>query len=288
MKCDSCKRTLNDELVAFCEKCEKYYCMNCYTKHRNHKLIFNRLENGVLTKINTGISGAGINDTHHKYYTDEQTILRRRHCEHVKEDIESGKVIFRCEDGKVRCAECFYESKINNADPIMKTDENRLMLLLTRTYEPQNLEFEFDCDDEGTKGEEITLNLGITNNKLHDISDINVEIEAFAADPLPENTSLNMYREQMYSKYLLFKKFHFDEIKSKEAFKIELKVKIPEDGEIEKKQFTSFDEGTSDEYVKGETLNVPDRLMIYAHFTYKTCSGFRYWSYVETDIVNLK
>ena len=288
MKCNSCGKTLNDEMIAFCEKCEKHYCMDCYTKHRNHKLIFKRLENDILTRINTGITGAGINDTHHKHYTDEQTVLRRRCCEHVKEDMELGKVIFRCEDGKVRCAECFYKSKINNADPIMKTDENKLMLLLTHTYEPQNLEFEFNCDDEGTKGEEITLNLAITNNKLHDIEDININIEAFAAEPLPENTSLNMYREQMYSKYLLFKKFHFDEIKSKEPFKIELEVKIPKDGEIEKNQFTDFYEGMENEYEKNETLTVPDKLMIYAHFTYKTCSGFRYWSYVESDVVNLK
>ena len=44
MKCDSCGKTLSDEIIVFCEKCEKYYCMNCYTKHKRHKLVFKRLE----------------------------------------------------------------------------------------------------------------------------------------------------------------------------------------------------------------------------------------------------
>ena len=53
------------------------------------------------------------------------------------------------------------------------------------------------------------------NNKLHDIEDININIEAFAAEPLPENTSLNIYREQMYSRYLILKTYHFDEQQNK-------------------------------------------------------------------------
>ena len=290
MNCDSCGKILKDELVAYCEKCEKFYCMNCYTKHRNHKLVFKRLTNDVLTNINTGISGAGIGDTHHKFYTDEEWILRHQLCGHAKEDMELGKVIFYCEDSKIRCSKCFYESKMNNADPIMKNDENKLMLLLTRTYEPQNLEFTFKCDNEGIKGNEITLNLTIINNKLHDIKDIDVNIESFSANILPENTSLNAYREQMYSKYLINKTFHFDVIKSKKQLKVELKVKIPKDGEIKENQFVNFtiDEKMENEYVKEGLLKVPNELMVYAQFSYKTYSGFKYWSYVEKDIVNLK
>lgn len=290
MNCDSCGKILKDELVAYCEKCEKFYCMNCYTKHRNHKLIFKRLANDVLTNINTGISGAGIGDTHHKFYTDEEWILRHSLCLHAKEDMELGKVIFYCEDNKIRCSKCFYESKMNNADPIMKNDENKLMLLLTHTYEPQNLEFTFKCDKEGIKGNEITLNLTIINNKLHDIKDIDINIESFSANLLPENTSLNAYREQMNSKYLINKTFHFDVIKSKKQLKVELKVKIPKDGEIKVNQFVNFtiNEELENEYVKGGFLKVPNELMIYAQFSYKTYSGFKYWSYVESDIVNLK
>ena len=219
---------------------------------------------------------------------DEEWVLRHNPCPHVKEEMELEKVIFYCEDGKIRCSKCLFDSKINRANPIMKIDdENRLMLLLTHTYEPQNLEFIFNCDDNGIKGEEITLNLTIMNNKLHDIEDININIEAFAAEPLPENTSLNIYREQMYSRYLILKTYHFDEIKSKKSFKIELKVKIPKDGEIKKNQFVNISEDIENEYVKDEVLNVPDKLMIYVQFTYKTYSGFKYWSYVESDVVNL-
>ena len=198
---------------------------------------------------------------------------------------------WNCEDGKIRCSKCFYETEMNKADPMMKIDDqNELMILLTHTYEPQNLEFTIDCDDEGIKGEEITLNLNIVNNKLHDIEDIDITIEAFAAEPLPENTSLNMYREEMYSKYLIFKTLHLDIIKSNEPFKIELKVKIPKDGEIKENQFVNFscDEEKESEYVNEGLLNVPDKLMIYAQFTYKTYSGFKYWSYAEGDIIKLK
>lgn len=288
MKCDSCGKTLSDEIIVFCEKCEKYYCMNCYTKHKRHKLVFKRLTDDIITNINTGVGGAGIGDTHHKFYTDEEWVLRHNPCPHVKEEMELEKVIFYCEDGKIRCSKCLFDSKINRANPIMKIDdENRLMLLLTHTYEPQNLEFIFNCDNNGIKGEEITLNLTIMNNKLHDIEDININIEAFAAEPLPENTSLNIYREQMYSRYLILKTYHFDEIKSKKSFKIELKVKIPKDGEIKKNQFVNISEDIENEYVKDEVLNVPDKLMIYVQFTYKTYSGFKYWSYVESDVVNL-
>ena len=72
MKCDSCGKTLSDEIIVFCEKCEKYYCMNCYTKHKRHKLVFKRLTDDIITNINTGVGGAGIGDTHHKFYTDEK------------------------------------------------------------------------------------------------------------------------------------------------------------------------------------------------------------------------
>ena len=276
MNCDLCGETLKNGIIAFCEKCEKYYCMNCYTKHRKHQLIFKRLSEGRVTNINTGISGAGIGDTHQKFYKDENWVLRHHLCEHVKEDMELGKVIFYCSDGNIRCSKCFYESNLNKADPIMKNDENKLLLLLTHTYEPQNLEFTFDCDDEGIKGEEIGLHLTIINNKLHDIEDINIDIEAFAAKPLPKNTSLNMYRETMQSKYLILKTFHYDVIKSKTEFKIELKVRIPKNREINKNQIVNLviDDKIKNEYVQDALLNVPDNLMIYAHFSYKTYSGF--------------
>ena len=79
-------------------------------------------------------------------------------------------------------------------------------------------------------------------------------------------------------------------IKSKKQLKVELKVKIPKDGEIKVNQFVNFtiNEELENEYVKGGFLKVPNELMIYAQFSYKTYSGFKYWTYVESDIVNLK
>ena len=36
------------------------------------------------------------------------------------------------------------------------------------------------------------------------------------------------------------------------------------------------------------STNIPKELMIYAYFTYKTCSGNTFYSYVKTDITNIK
>ena len=288
MKCESCGKTLNNEPIAFCEKCEKYYCMNCYTKHRNHEINFHRITNDKLTRINTGIRGAGLGDTRPKFHTDEKWVLRHELCEHAKEEMESGKVIFYCEDGKIRCSKCFYESEFNNADPIIKID-NKLMYLLTHTFDPQNLEFRIKCDDEGIKGENVNLNLTIINNKIHDIKDINIKIEAFAAEPISENTSVNIYRERVSPKYLILKTLDFDTIKSKEEFEYKINIRIPEDDEIKEFQIINSDDGCiTPDNVKNKTLKIPDNLMFYAQFTYKTFSGFQYWSYVETDIVKVK
>ena len=163
------------------------------------------------------------------------------------------------------------------------------MYLFTRKFDPQNLEFRFECDDEGIKGENVNLTLTIRNNKLHDIEDINIKIESFAAEPISENTPVNIYRETTSPQYLILKTLHFDTIKSKEEFKYELSVRIPEDDEIKEFQIINSDDGCiTPNNVENKTLKVPDNLMFYAQFTYKTFSGFQYWSYVETDIVKVK
>lgn len=289
MKCDSCGKTLEDKIIAFCEKCEKYYCMNCSKKHNHNEINFLRIDDNQLTRINTGISGAGIGDTHHKFYTDTEWISRHKTCEHVGQELEMGKPIFYCEDGKIRCEECLYESRITNVDPIIKTDDDKLLLLLTHTFEPQNLEFTFKCDEKGSKGKKVILKLIIENKKSNDINDINICIESFAADPMPENTNLNIYREEMYSRYLIYKEIQIPSINSKERKTIELEVDIPEDGEIKENQFVNFEvEGIVNTNDSPKSLKVPNDLMIYAQFTYKTVLGFRYWSYAEEEIVKLE
>lgn len=289
MKCDSCGKTLEDEIIAFCEKCEKYYCMNCSIKHKHNEINFLRIDDNQLTRINTGVGGAGIGDTHHKFYTNKEWISRHRQCEHAEQDLEMGKAIFYCEDGKIRCAKCLCESGITNANPIIKTEDNKLLLLLTYKFEPQNLEFTFKCDEKGAKGKKITLKLIIENKKSNEIKDINICIESFAADPLPENANLNIYREQMYSRYLIYKEIQIPSIESKERKTIELEVNIPEDGEIKENQFVNFEfEGIENTNDSPKSLKVPNDLMIYAQFSYKTVLGFQYWSYTEGEIVKLK
>lgn len=289
MKCDSCEKTLKDETIAFCEKCEKYYCMNCSINHKHNEINFLRIDDNQLTRINTGVGGAGIGDTHHKFYTDKEWISRHRQCEHVKQEIEIGKPIFYCKDGKIRCADCLYESEITIVEPIIKIEDNKLLLLLTHTFEPQNLEFAFKCDKNGLKGEKVTLKLIIENKKSKEIRNIDICIESFAADPLPKNKNLNIYREEMYSRYLIYKEIHIPSINSKERKTIELEVDIPKDGEIKENQFVNFEiDRIENKNNSLKSLKVPNILMIYAQFTYETVLGFRYWSYAEGEIIKLK
>lgn len=289
MKCSNCERNLNDEIIAFCEKCEKYFCMECSSKHNSHRLTFARLENNNLIKINTGVSGAGIGDIHHKFYTDFEWISRKRKCEHVDSMIKSYYPIFFCEDGKIRCFNCFYESGITLTDPLIKIDDERLMWLLPHTYEPYNLDFIFNCDEVGVKGEEINLSLIIQNNKQNPIEDINVHVQSFAAEPLPDNISFLEYFDGLYPNQIIFKKFHFDTLDSGKNLKIDFKLRIPLDFEIKEGQFCnySFDD-KDDEYCVEGFLKIPNSLMIYADFDYKSCSGFRYYSSTECNRVNLK
>lgn len=291
MKCTNCGKTLKNEIIVFCEKCEEYYCMKCSRKHKNHGLTFLRLDKDNLKKIHVGVGGAGIGDTHHKFYTDSKWISRKNKCSHAESMVDLGYPIFYCNDGKIRCFDCIYDLEIILTDPLIKINDNDMMMwLLPSTYDPYNLEFRFDCDNNGIKGENISLNITIKNKKSNPIEDINICVEAFAADPQPPNITFNEYADSLYQNYVILKKFNFDSLGANEDLIINFEVEIPLDYEIMKGQIGDFSEdkihdGESSEI---EYLKIPNDLMIYAHFNYKTCSGFKFWSYIEKNIVKLK
>ena len=66
MNCCNCNKELDNEIIAFCEKCEEYYCMKC-TKDHNHGLSFFEYKNNdeykncipieerIKFKINLGV-----------------------------------------------------------------------------------------------------------------------------------------------------------------------------------------------------------------------------------------
>ncbi|WP_296851860.1 hypothetical protein [uncultured Methanobrevibacter sp.] len=291
MKCSDCNKDLKDELIAFCEKCEKYYCIKCSIKHKTHGLTFARLKNDKINKINTGVGGAGPVDRHFQFYNDYGWILQKRRCSHVKEMMELGYPIFRCKDGKIRCAQCFFDSKITLADPLIKTEEkNKLMYLLTSKFKPTNLNFQFNCEKNGIKGQEINSKFKIVNNKIHPITDMNLRIEAFAADPIPENASFDEFKESLYQKYIVSKEVNINQIDPKETFSQNVKIKIPKDYEIKKGQICGFviKDNRKDKYLKNGFLKIPDKLMIYSHFTYNTYLGFKSWSKVEKTTIELR
>ena len=285
MECSDCNKILNNEPVAYCEKCEEYYCMDCCYKHVNHGIVFFRYENKQLHKINVGVSGAGGGDIHDKFYEDKQWILTQKQCEHAESILENNKPLFFCEDGKIRCYECFYKDNLNLADPILKLyDKNEFMWLIPITYDPHDINFDIICDNEGIKGQPINLNIFIKNNKKYPITELCVNIESFA------NNVENYWWESDERNYLILTKVHVDSIDSGKEICIPLTVYIPLDGEVKEYDFVDF--SFADEYYEFpkniKKLNVPNNLKIFVSFSYKTYSGFGYYSYVKINKVKLK
>lgn len=286
-KCEECNKTLNN-FFTYCETCEKYCCMECLVEHRDHNIVFFRYENGEEIKINTGYSAAGMGKRHTKFFKDENMIFRHENCGHIENSLNKNQPIFDCEDKIIRCHECLYNSNLNLADPLIKIEKNNFRYLLTHSYEPQNLNFDLTCDEKGLKGKKIKLIVSIENNKKYPINDINMTIEAYAAKPLPDNESYEQYINGLSSRRLIHKKLHFESINPKIILKKELNIKIPKDYEIKKNLQSNIPENYEEnEFEKNGFLKVPNNLMIYAEFTYKTFSGFEFYSEIKNCIIKL-
>lgn len=289
MKCANCNRTLKNEIIAFCEKCEEMYSMNCCKDH-SHGLTFIEYENDKLTTIPIGLTGMGYFDNHHKFYLEHKEILKHQKCSHVEDKLNKGLPIFMCEDGKIRCGDCFYNSNMETIQPYLKlNNKDKLIWLLPSTIDPFNLDFKFRCDDKGKKGESINVNIKIKNNKKNPIKQIDIFIGALAANPCPKNSSCSEYLDDLNPYYLICKDLHFNSIKSSDTLDIDFKLKIPKDKEIKINQFVEFyvEERLDNAYSENGLLNVPENLMIYTCFSYKTFSEHTFISYIETNIVNV-
>ncbi len=55
---------------------------------------------------------------------------------------------------------------MNLANPLIEVKNNEFMILLTDTYEPQNLNFNFSCENIGAKGvkNKLILSIKMTRN----------------------------------------------------------------------------------------------------------------------------
>ena len=288
MNCFKCNKEFDDEIIAFCEKCEEYYCMKC-TKGHNHGLTFFEYKNGEKYLIPIGFTAAGPNDRHCQFYYEEEWILKNLGCEHVIKKLNAGLPIFNCENNKFYCNECFHNSKLKYIIPLMKSKDGIIRSLIPHKFLPFNLDFNITCDN-GTKGKYINSRISIKNNKKNDITDIKIIIESFAAEPLPKNESYDIYFDEIYPFRILYKELHHDLIKSGDNLTLDIKLDIPSDGEIKKGELLKeyYDNGTTNKYCDNNRLNIPQELMIYAYFTYKTCSENTFYSYVETSITKIK
>lgn len=270
LRCRGCNKQLNNNDLAYCEKCEEYYCMECCYKHVNHGIVFFRYENEKLNKINVGVSGAGGGDIHDKFYEKNNWIMTQKTCEHAINILENNKPLFFCEDGKIRCYECFFDEKINIADPILKVNTDTFMWLLPYTYDPYDLEFEFECDNKGIKGQSINSSIIIKNNKKFPITDLCIKVESFADD------IDNYWMESSESRCLISTKIPIGIIDSQKEIKIPLKIYIPKDDEV--KEYDFVDYSFADEYSEfpndTKKLKVPNNLKLFVCFSYRTISGF--------------
>ena len=289
MKCANCNKVLNDEIIAFCEKCEEIYCMSCCKGH-GHGLSFMRYKNNELFTIPIGITGMGVFDTHHKFYLEPESILNRTKCPHAEDKMDDGQPIFECEDGKIMCGDCFYKSGMETIQPFLKVGDDELIWLLPSTFDPFDLNFTLECDNYGKKGQSINANIKIENKKKNPIKEVEISIGAVAADPCPLDISYESYLDDMYPYYLFVKNLQFNSIGSNEILTVELKLNIPADEEIEVNQFAEFyiEDGQDNTYCKNGFLYVPEKLMVYTCFSYKTLSDHIFMSYIETDVVNIK
>lgn len=278
--------------------------MNCCHKHVNDDLVYLKWKNNQLKRLKVDVGGAGLGKPFHKHYVNFEWVLRHNRCEHLQDANDIKYPIFYCSDGKLRCSECLYEENIENADPLMKSDSpnengDDILLQLPFTYEPHNLEFSFNCDSTGVKGGEINTKIIIENNKKHPIRDVILTIESFAAPIWDGNKPYGRHYENNSSKLILLKEFKIDLIESNDSLEILSKLKIPQDNEIQENQLinsiygeTSTDDETDNlstsENSSAESLKIPDNLMIFAKFNYKTVSGYEYKSTLETEIVKIR
>lgn len=283
LRCCECNKELNNEDITYCEKCEEYYCMECSYKHVNHGIVFFRYENEKLKRILVGVSGAGGGDIHYKFYEKNNWISTRKTCEHAENMLKNNKPLFFCEDGKIRCHECFYEEKIDKADPILKVNDELFMWLIPYTYDPYDLEFDFECDEKGIKGQYINSKIIIGNNKKFPITDLCIQVESFA------NDIDNYWEESNESQCLISTKVTIDKIDSKKEIEIPLKIYIPQDYEVKEYDFVDF--SFEEEYYGFQedvkTLKVPKDLKIFVSFSYRSSSGFNYHSYVKSKIIKI-
>lgn len=284
MKCSDCGKTLK-KYFAFSEKNEKYYCMDCCYKYVNKGIVFFKCKNNKLIRLNVGVSGAGGGDIHDKFYENNKWLLtHEKICEHALSKFNENKPIFFCEDRIILCPDCFYKSNFDIADPILKLNANKFMWLIPYTYDPYNLKFDFTCDNTGIKGNCVNLNLSIENNRKYPITDICIKIEAFAQD------IEHYWGEANPTKYLILKKIHIESINPKEEIHLPLECYIPLDDEVKDNDFNDYP--FEDEYYEfqepNKKLKVPNNLKIFVHFSYKSYTGFRYYSYVKSKEIKLK
>ena len=128
------------------------------------------------------------------------------------------------------------------------------------------------------------MNLSIENNRKYPITDICIKIEAFAQD------IEHYWGEANPTKYLILKKIPIESINPKEEIHLPLDCYIPLDDEVKENDFNDYP--FEDEYYEfqepNKKLKVPNNLKIFVHFSYKSYTGFQYYSYVKSKEIKLK
>ena len=272
LKCEECDAILNNELIAYCENCEKYLCIQCSLKHKMQNLVYIKKKKEKLEILDIGVSGAGFMEPYQTIYTpinwfDKQNFA----CKHSKNYFKKGYPVFYDYNGNIFCHECFYKSEDNLCDPyILIESKNNAKCLFPFTYKPSNINILFNGENYGAKGEKSQFSIFIENNKKNTIYDLDILIEGYACETMKKNMLYEEFSEINFDKKIITHNIKIDKIQGKSSKNINFELKIPTDEEI------------------NDELTIPNNLTLYAVFNYKTISKYRYlFHYIGKHTVKL-
>ena len=272
LNCEECGTILNNELISYCENCEKYSCIQCSLKHKMHNLVYLKKKGKKLETLDIGVSGAGLMESYQTIYTpinwfDKQNFA----CEHSQYYFKKGFPVFYDYNGNIFCHECFYKSENNLCDPyILIESKNNVKCLFPFTYESSNINILFTGENRGLRGEKSQFNIFIENNKRNALYELDILIEGYACETMPNNMVYEEFSEINFNKKIITHNIKIDKIKGESSKNINFELKIPLDNEL-----------------TGDVI-IPNNLTLYAVFNYKTISKYVYsFRYIGKHTIKL-
>ena len=159
----------------------------------------------------------------------------------------------------------------NLCDPyILIESKNNVKCLFPFTYESSNINILFTGENRGLRGEKSQFNIFIENNKRNALYELDILIEGYACETMPNNMVYEEFSEINFNKKIITHNIKIDKIKGESSKNINFELKIPLDNEL-----------------TGDVI-IPNNLTLYAVFNYKTISKYVYsFRYIGKHTIKL-